>query len=898
MKKLYTIILALFALTLSAQADVLATSNAAVSLGDQITSLERLKSAISAGKLFILQHHGIAKNEDSEITTAQKEKTYYSELTSTTGSTLIFTNTASLSTALVKFEVIENSDNYNIIISSGNYIAYPISSSTPTITNAKPEMGFTLSEALNASNQKIGSAFFIKGGDYYLSRKDNGGSDENRFAPEWNTEEPWNRSIDIYEAKVTYRVTWRIVDNSGNEIKTLTTAEVESGSSASTTETVPSYPFTTLSYNNTTLTSGGTLPTPTDAITDATTVDITADFSTLPFKSSTTSDYHWYYVRDITCKNNDNGYWGRIHNIGESLISTDTDPYFEMHKLSTLRSNDMWAFVGNPITGFNIVNQYYGTDDFLALEKSVSEGGKLIHSKTQQCWQIESVASVDKSFSFYILGDDNSTKYYLSDNVSDQSTTAYLKVSNTSDDNSHWYVGNEVLDAYIGNSEDGLTLYYTPVNKVYNETKDEDFGKGLGKYGYYYYNDGVNVTITEFTRDEVNKAIEAAKPYEYNYTTTDKASDQKKIDDAVNSLAYYYNYLSAGPNYPIQGTYLTISNNYNSADNSDTQYHYLIASETAGDKTSVLSTSTNGSSANAIWYYDGTGLLSYTTGYYLNLNSMVTSSATSIYIGTSAHDFTKCYLVGNGQKYITIDGNSTGSATNSTTNSVSGIYTTAMQLADVTSLPVTLNKSGDDKYYGSLYLPQAVTIPSGTDVYYVSSATNTEAILTKIDAENDGSTIVPAKTPVILVNSTGNIQATLYTGEKTLSISNKLDGSYIAKEIVSGNSADYYLGQLATDGGTKAPGLYKVNYSSAHYLVNKAYLPAQNVSSTSVSTNAKGFAFTFGDDDDPTGINSAVENGGSDVIEQNAVRYNLQGQRVPQGYKGVVIVNGKKFLVK
>lgn len=48
-------------------------------------------------------------------------------------------------------------------------------------------------------------------------------------------------------------------------------------------------------------------------------------------------------------------------------------------------------------------------------------------------------------------------------------------------------------------------------------------------------------------------------------------------------------------------------------------------------------------------------------------------------------------------------------------------------------------------------------------------------------------------------------------------------------------------------------------------------------------------------EDEPTGINALM--GDTDtVIPADAPRYNLAGQRVDKTYKGVVIVNGHKFI--
>lgn len=61
--------------------------------------------------------------------------------------------------------------------------------------------------------------------------------------------------------------------------------------------------------------------------------------------------------------------------------------------------------------------------------------------------------------------------------------------------------------------------------------------------------------------------------------------------------------------------------------------------------------------------------------------------------------------------------------------------------------------------------------------------------------------------------------------------------------------------------------------------------------SISGGTSAKNF---FALDGTATGINSIA----ADKANSRDVRFNLAGQRVDKNYKGVVIVNGKKQLVK
>lgn len=62
------------------------------------------------------------------------------------------------------------------------------------------------------------------------------------------------------------------------------------------------------------------------------------------------------------------------------------------------------------------------------------------------------------------------------------------------------------------------------------------------------------------------------------------------------------------------------------------------------------------------------------------------------------------------------------------------------------------------------------------------------------------------------------------------------------------------------------------------------------------ATTVKSLAVSFGDnDDEPTSINGLF--GEEDPMQADVI-YNLAGQRVSKGYKGIIIVNGKKYLMK
>ena len=83
-----------------------------------------------------------------------------------------------------------------------------------------------------------------------------------------------------------------------------------------------------------------------------------------------------------------------------------------------------------------------------------------------------------------------------------------------------------------------------------------------------------------------------------------------------------------------------------------------------------------------------------------------------------------------------------------------------------------------------------------------------------------------------------------------------------------------------------------VPYSAAGTLAaGKAYL---QIPTADMPSNGAKLTIVFGGDGETTNINLNV----NDNLDQNAPRYNMAGQRVSDSYKGIVIVNGKKYINK
>ena len=167
-----------------------------------------------------------------------------------------------------------------------------------------------------------------------------------------------------------------------------------------------------------------------------------------------------------------------------------------------------------------------------------------------------------------------------------------------------------------------------------------------------------------------------------------------------------------------------------------------------------------------------------------------------------------------------------------------------------------------------------------------------------IDGETDGQLNktqvtgkVKAETGLFIESESGttasvDVPTTIYTTDPG---TNWLKAVTTATHIsqIDGGSTNYIL--TTNKGASATPKFFKVNESGNDVAAGKAYLQVPG-------TNANEF-FWFADDtkedEEVTGINAVVN-----TIDSNAAMFNLAGQRVNNGYKGVVIQNGKKFIVK
>ena len=176
-------------------------------------------------------------------------------------------------------------------------------------------------------------------------------------------------------------------------------------------------------------------------------------------------------------------------------------------------------------------------------------------------------------------------------------------------------------------------------------------------------------------------------------------------------------------------------------------------------------------------------------------------------------------------------------------------------------------------------LPFNAKITSGKATAYYVTGTSGNA-LEKVEAE-----VIPAREGVLLKSNNGGEATVTFTEAANADevTTNYMKGSLDGEPFVA-TGFTYYILTLGNDDKL---GFYydpETNNSGA-----TATCPAGKAVLAVPGANAKSFFSLF--DEDVTGINNVDMN-----KKNNGIRYNLNGQAVGSDFKGVVIVNGKKFI--
>ena len=205
---------------------------------------------------------------------------------------------------------------------------------------------------------------------------------------------------------------------------------------------------------------------------------------------------------------------------------------------------------------------------------------------------------------------------------------------------------------------------------------------------------------------------------------------------------------------------------------------------------------------------------------------------------------------------------------NKVTNAVDFIY---IQKTGESIITATTGEAGWISFSSAYNL----TIPEGMRAYTATISGDA------VTATEISESVIPANTGVLLRANSGEYTLTVATDATALTEENELEATGVDGKDVAANS---YYGLAIVDATNKQVGFAPI--SAGKVGANKAILPA--------NAAVKGRALPLVVDGQATGIWFV----GNDAVSTDGPAYNLAGQRVADGYKGIVIRNGKKFLVK
>ena len=330
-------------------------------------------------------------------------------------------------------------------------------------------------------------------------------------------------------------------------------------------------------------------------------------------------------------------------------------------------------------------------------------------------------------------------------------------------------------------------------------------------------------------------------------------ADETMIETIAGVVATY-------ENMPVAGKYYTFKNDD----------YYITSGVTSGGRIALSTTK----DATAIYNYDGSHLLAYTTGLYIGLNSSdwtfetigSTDISTIEFVAAANGDVCE-YNIKSGGRWL----HRTDAYVNRCSNNTCGDAHN-WTIEKVESLPVTITAAK----YATFYAPVAVTVPAGVTAYTATvDAANNKVVLNEVDG------VIPANTGVVLYSETAGTYNFAITDDVEAIEGNALRGSAAATYYTTAGTY-YALGLVEGE-----VGFYRDEFKNNRFQNNshKAYLYVEG------TQNTASYSFRFGEG------TTAIEN----VEVENEVKaiYDLTGRRVEAiTAPGIYIVGGKKVLVK
>ena len=283
-------------------------------------------------------------------------------------------------------------------------------------------------------------------------------------------------------------------------------------------------------------------------------------------------------------------------------------------------------------------------------------------------------------------------------------------------------------------------------------------------------------------------------------------------------------------------------------------------------------------SAKNIFYYDGTTLIAYASGFGFEYGICNTGTPEKM----NNFEFGMAYEPGM-YTVISSDGNSTlGYANgywknnNGELQRVDAANASGWDIMPVTSLPVTIGSLR----HATFYAPVAVEIPTDADVKAYTGVVNGE-VLTLTEVES----VIPANTPVILIGDANTYELEIVENDAPAIVS-ALKGN-VATRKKEVDDKFYTLQKHDFDSDGTDDGIAFKKYNGDNLRGFRVYLELPAVS----QTNALRISFA-----DEEGGTTGIDNV---ELEDETIIYDLTGRRIEKIVeKGIYIVNGRKVVIK
>lgn len=479
--------------------------------------------------------------------------------------------------------------------------------------------------------------------------------------------------------------------------------------------------------------------------------------------------------------------------------------------------------------------------------------------------------STDDNWHWYCLDlrdDQTGRKWLALDNGSKSSVS--ISTTFTDSDNSLW--------AFQGSQTSGI--------KVFN--------KALGKD---YTLKGTDNSATMGTGDTNNRFIILKNSDGFVLKTS--RSNNNCLHDLNNSFSYWNS--NSAPTDPgstfrvfLAKGFYTLKNYMNAAQ-SDESYGYLGLSSDPSTNNIIMGNDATVSLNDVVYIAPTSAPGSETVDpRYVSMqlqgqDIQGVSESAQVTIGTTNNakfllkrPYVGYFAFGSAVSSATPDNRSYLHTANSLGHKVVGYSTdapaTSWQVSPAGAIKMTATEVAG-KYYATFYAPFAVKLTGATAYTLTLNADKTSATLNKVELKNGN--ILPKESAVLII-----AEGASYTVEPVIdnatSVSSILKGVSLAESWGShGDDLILGLGQV-----NNKIGFYKWGTNNK-LKNNRCYLPASVLNGT--ESSAKGVVINFGT---PTGINAATLQPG----KADGKIYNLQGQEVSRGYKGIVIKNGSKVI--